>query len=29
VDMMIVGFESEAQIDNYLDRMEKALKEIS
>jgi aryl-alcohol dehydrogenase-like predicted oxidoreductase len=29
VDMMIVGFESEVQIDNYLDRMEKALKEIS
>jgi aryl-alcohol dehydrogenase-like predicted oxidoreductase len=29
VDMMIVGFESEAQIDNYLDRMEKALKEVS
>ncbi len=29
VDMMIVGFESEAQIDNYLDRMEKALKEIT
>jgi aryl-alcohol dehydrogenase-like predicted oxidoreductase len=29
VDMMIVGFESEAQIDNYLDRMEKALKEIA
>jgi hypothetical protein len=28
VDMMIVGFESEAQIDNYLDRMEAALKEI-
>jgi len=27
VDMMIVGFESEAQIDNYLQRMEKALKE--
>ena len=29
VDMMIVGFESEDQIDNYLDRMETALKEIS
>lgn len=29
VDMMIVGFESEDQIDNYLDRMEKALKEIA
>jgi len=28
VDMMIVGFESEAQIDNYLDRMELALKEL-
>jgi len=29
VDMIIVGFESEAQIDNYLDRMEVALKELS
>lgn len=29
VDMMIVGFESEAQIDNYLDRMERALKELA
>jgi len=29
VDMVIVGFESETQIDNYLDRMEKALKEIA
>lgn len=29
VDMMIVGFESEEQIDNYLDRMGKALKEIA
>ena len=29
VDMMIVGFETEAQIDNYLDRMDKALKELS
>jgi aryl-alcohol dehydrogenase-like predicted oxidoreductase len=29
VDMMIVGFESEQQIDNYLDRMEIALKELS
>ena len=29
VDMMIVGFETEAQIDNYLDRMKKALKEVS
>lgn len=29
VDMMIVGFETEAQIDNYLDRMEEALKELS
>jgi aryl-alcohol dehydrogenase-like predicted oxidoreductase len=29
VDMMIVGFETEVQIDNYLDRMGKALKEIS
>lgn len=28
VDMTIVGFESEVQINNYLDRMEKALKEI-
>ena len=28
VDMMIVGFETEAQIDNYLDRMEGALKEL-
>lgn len=29
VDMMIVGFEEDGQIDNYLDRMGKALKEIS
>lgn len=29
VDMMIVGFEEEAQIDNYLDRMGSALKELS
>ncbi len=29
VDMMIVGFETEAQIDNYLDRMEETLKELS
>jgi len=29
VDMIIVGFETEAQIDNYLERMEKALKEIA
>jgi aryl-alcohol dehydrogenase-like predicted oxidoreductase len=29
VDMIIVGFESETQIDNYLDRMEGALKELS
>jgi aryl-alcohol dehydrogenase-like predicted oxidoreductase len=29
VDMMIVGFESEAQIDNYLGRMEAALKELA
>jgi aryl-alcohol dehydrogenase-like predicted oxidoreductase len=29
VDMMIVGFESESQIDNYLDRMEMALKELA
>ncbi len=28
VDMMIVGFESEAQIDNYLERTGSALKEI-
>ena len=28
VDMMIVGFENEEQIDNYLDRMEVALKEL-
>lgn len=28
VDMMIVGFETEDQIDNYLDRMEVALKEL-
>ncbi|MEA3462515.1 MAG: aldo/keto reductase [Bacteroidota bacterium] len=28
VDMMIVGFEAETQIDNYLDRMEGALKEL-
>jgi len=29
VDMMIVGFESESQIDNYLGRMEVALKELA
>jgi aryl-alcohol dehydrogenase-like predicted oxidoreductase len=29
VDMIIVGFETEAQIDNYLQRMERALKEIA
>lgn len=29
VDMMIVGFETETQIDNYLDRMEQALKELN
>jgi len=29
VDMIIVGFESEIQIDNYLDRMEVALKELT
>jgi len=29
VDMIIVGFESEAQIDNYLGRMEVVLKELS
>ena len=29
VDMIIVGFESEAQIDNYLDRMGSSLKEIA
>jgi aryl-alcohol dehydrogenase-like predicted oxidoreductase len=29
VDMMIVGFESETQIDNYLGRMEVALKELA
>jgi aryl-alcohol dehydrogenase-like predicted oxidoreductase len=28
VDMIIVGFETEAEIDNYLERMEKALKEL-
>ncbi len=28
VDMMIVGFETEAQIDNYVDRTENALKEV-
>jgi hypothetical protein len=28
VDMLIVGFEEEAQIDNYLDRMGSALKEL-
>jgi len=28
VDMMIVGFEEKAQIDNYVGRMKKALKEI-
>jgi len=29
VDMIIVGFESEEQIDNYLDRMDLALKELA
>lgn len=29
VNMMIVGFEEKEQIDNYLDRMEKALKEVN
>jgi len=29
VDMVIVGFESESQIDNYLDRMEVSLKELA
>ncbi len=29
VDMMIVGFENEAQVDNYMDRTESALKEIA
>jgi hypothetical protein len=29
VDMMIVGFESESQVDNYMDRTEAALKEIA
>ena len=29
VDMMIVGFEDEAQVDNYMDRTEAALKEIA
>jgi len=29
VDMMIVGFETTGQIDNYLNRMEKALNEIN
>jgi aryl-alcohol dehydrogenase-like predicted oxidoreductase len=29
VDMMIVGFETETQIDNYLDRMGQALKELN
>jgi len=28
VDMIIVGFETELEIDNYLERMEKALKEL-
>ncbi len=28
VDMMIIGFETEAQIDNYLDRTENALKQV-
>jgi len=28
VDMMIVGFETEAQVDNYVDRTELALKEL-
>ena len=27
VDMMIIGFETEAQIDNYMARVETALKE--
>jgi aryl-alcohol dehydrogenase-like predicted oxidoreductase len=29
VDMIIVGFESEEQIDNYLNRMDEALKELA
>lgn len=29
VDMMIVGFENEGQVDNYIDRTEAALKEIA
>jgi predicted aldo/keto reductase-like oxidoreductase len=29
VNMMIVGFEEKEQIDNYLNRMEKALKEVN
>jgi aryl-alcohol dehydrogenase-like predicted oxidoreductase len=29
VDMLIVGFESETQIDNYLDRMESSLRQIA
>jgi len=29
VDMMIVGFESAEQVDNYMDRTEAALKEIA
>jgi aryl-alcohol dehydrogenase-like predicted oxidoreductase len=29
VDMMIVGFETETEIDNYLDRMGQALKELN
>jgi hypothetical protein len=29
VDMMIVGFEEPEQIDNYIGRMEKSLKEIN
>ncbi len=29
VNMMIVGFETEEQIDNYIGRMEKALKEVN
>jgi hypothetical protein len=29
VDMMIVGFETSAEIDNYIGRIEKALKEVN
>ena len=29
VDMMIVGFENEAQVDNYLGRVERALQKLA